>query len=46
MSDTVDDEPLLTRLRDLALVDLDALLLGSGGDRARARTERDGSSHA
>lgn len=25
------DEPLLTRLRDLALVDLDTLLLGAGG---------------
>lgn len=29
----VDDEPLLTRLRDLALVDLDALLLGSTGEQ-------------
>jgi len=28
----VTDEPLLTRLRDLALVDLDALLLGAEGE--------------
>ncbi len=27
-----DDEALLTRLRDLALVDLDALLIGAAGD--------------
>jgi hypothetical protein len=27
-----DDDGLLTRLRDLALVDLDALLVGTGGD--------------
>jgi len=29
---TSDDEALLTRLRDLALVDLDALLTGASGD--------------
>lgn len=28
----LDDEQLLTRLRDLSLVDLDALLAGSSGD--------------
>lgn len=34
MSDgTGDDEALLTRLRDLALVDLDALLIGAGGEQ-------------
>jgi hypothetical protein len=33
-----DDDALLTRLRDLALVDLDALLTGVGGDHyARLR---------
>jgi hypothetical protein len=30
------DEPLCTRLRDLALVDLDALLAGLGGAQAQA----------
>ena len=30
---TPDDEALLTRLRDLALVDLDALLLGTSGEQ-------------
>lgn len=32
MPDDHSDEPLLTRLRDLALVDLDALLLGTTGE--------------
>ena len=31
-----DDEPLLMRLRDLALVDLDALLAGAEGDHYAA----------
>jgi len=31
-SAVTDDEALLTRLRDLALVDLDALLVGASGD--------------
>ncbi len=31
-ADTSRDDDLLTRLRDLALVDLDALLAGSSGD--------------
>lgn len=30
---TDDDEALLTRLRDLALVDLDALLVGASGEQ-------------
>jgi hypothetical protein len=30
---THDDEPLLTRLRDLSLVDLDSLLAGSTGEQ-------------
>jgi hypothetical protein len=28
-----DDDALITRLRDLALVDLDALLIGAGGEQ-------------
>jgi hypothetical protein len=34
-SDGSDDDGLLTRLRDLALVDLDALLVGAAGDHYR-----------
>jgi hypothetical protein len=33
VSDGNDDEALLTRLRDLALVDLDALLIGTAGEQ-------------